>query len=65
MNNINKFILVPIGLPGMGKTTLSKFLNASSTNQHAFSQRINQNMQQQSLALKKAKSAIDKTQKLL
>jgi broad-specificity NMP kinase len=30
MASINKFILVPIGLPGMGKTTLSRFLNVTS-----------------------------------
>ena len=27
MKNIKKFFLVPIGLPGMGKTTLSRYLN--------------------------------------
>jgi len=26
MKSIKKFFVVPIGLPGMGKTTLSKFL---------------------------------------
>lgn len=26
MNSIKKFFIVPIGLPGMGKTTLSRFL---------------------------------------
>ena len=26
MNSISKFFVVPIGLPGMGKTTLSRFL---------------------------------------
>lgn len=26
MNSIKKFFVVPIGLPGMGKTTLSRFL---------------------------------------
>ena len=26
MNHITKFFLVPIGLPGMGKTTLSRYL---------------------------------------
>ena len=26
MKSIKKFYVVPIGLPGMGKTTLSKFL---------------------------------------
>ena len=30
MAGINKFILVPIGLPGMGKTTLSRFLNSTT-----------------------------------
>ena len=27
---VTKFFLVPIGLPGMGKTTLSRFLSANS-----------------------------------
>lgn len=30
MATVSKFILVPVGLPGMGKTTLSRFLNATS-----------------------------------
>lgn len=29
-SNVTKFFLVPIGLPGMGKTTLSRFLSATS-----------------------------------
>ena len=28
--NLNKFFLVPIGLPGMGKSTLSRFLSDTS-----------------------------------
>lgn len=31
MAKINKFILVPIGLPGMGKTTLSRFLSSCTS----------------------------------
>ena len=31
MASIRKFILIPIGLPGMGKTTLSRFLHATSS----------------------------------
>ena len=27
MSTVKKFVLVPIGLPGMGKTTLSRFLH--------------------------------------
>ena len=30
MTQTDKFFLVPIGLPGMGKTTLSRFLSANS-----------------------------------
>jgi hypothetical protein len=29
-NQVNKYFLVPVGLPGMGKTTLSRFLSATS-----------------------------------
>jgi len=37
--NVSKFFLVPIGLPGMGKTTLSRFLSATS--QSYFNERFN------------------------
>lgn len=30
MQSIKKFIFVPIGLPGMGKTTLSRYLSSNS-----------------------------------
>ena len=30
MHSIKKFIFVPIGLPGMGKTTLSRYLSNNS-----------------------------------
>ena len=30
MSHVNKFFLVPIGLPGMGKSTMSRFLSANS-----------------------------------
>ena len=33
MQNVKKFFLVPIGLPGMGKTTLSKALFAKVQDQ--------------------------------
>ena len=32
MASIRKFVLVPIGLPGMGKTTLSRFLHHTCEN---------------------------------
>ena len=32
MSNVTKFFLVPIGLPGMGKTTLSRFLGSATQN---------------------------------
>lgn len=32
MSRIKKFVLVPIGLPGMGKTTLSRFLHHTCQN---------------------------------
>ena len=44
MSNINKFFLVPIGLPGMGKSTLSRFLSATS--QKYFNKAFNQNIQE-------------------
>lgn len=37
---VNKFFLVPVGLPGMGKTTLSRFLSATS--QQYINDRFNQ-----------------------
>ena len=43
MSNVTKFFLVPIGLPGMGKSTLSRFLSATS--QQYFNERFNQNIQ--------------------
>ena len=30
MSHVNKFFLVPIGLPGMGKSTMSRFLSSNS-----------------------------------
>lgn len=46
MSNVTKFFLVPIGLPGMGKSTLSRFLSATS--QQYFNERFNQNIQMKS-----------------
>jgi len=39
LSSVNKYFLVPIGLPGMGKSTLCRFLNATS--QSYFNERFN------------------------
>ena len=39
-SNINRYFFVPIGLPGMGKSTLARFLSATS--QAYFNERFNQ-----------------------
>lgn len=44
MSHVNKFFLVPIGLPGMGKSTMSRFLSANS--QKYFNERFNQGLSQ-------------------
>ena len=40
--SLDKFFLVPIGLPGMGKSTLSRFL--SETSQTYFNEKINRKL---------------------
>ena len=43
MSGVDKFILVPIGLPGLGKSTLSRFLCATS--QDYFNEQLYQHSQ--------------------
>mmetsp|Transcript_16388 Transcript_16388/g.27755 ORF Transcript_16388/g.27755 Transcript_16388/m.27755 type:complete len:138 (+) Transcript_16388:341-754(+) len=49
--NISKFFLVPIGLPGMGKTTLSRFVSAQANRKIRLSQ-FNQPIQSNNLGHK-------------